>query len=238
MNMQFGVAPISQRGSSLARWCDPPIQPQRREGRRGVTPQAKRKKNKTAETQKTQSSGAPANVGQASRLSPSSPNPDRRDACPTSRECLRTLRTTLAIAVQREQPSPFSLGLLRLCGFPGSMAVVMVLILCLSACTTKSKARAEAGRAFAAGQEQAMRQAQPKEPAVTILGQVRNHVIPWREGLTLAQAIETAVYTGFSDPKLIRLTRGPESIEISVKDLLRGASNPQVESGDVIEVLR
>ena len=120
----------------------------------------------------------------------------------------------------------------------GFAAVVLVLAVCLCACTTKSKARAKAAEAFAAGQNQAMKQAQPHEPVVNILGQVRNHLIPWREGLTLAQVIEAAVYTGFTDPRLVRLTRGGESVEISVKDLLRGTSNPLVEAGDVVEILR
>lgn len=116
--------------------------------------------------------------------------------------------------------------------------LILLQVLCLAACTTKSKAKLEASEAFSAGQSQALKQLQAHEPVVTVLGQVRNHTLPWQEGLTLAQAIDAAVYTGFTDPRLIRLTRGTEATEIKVRDLLRGAANPTVEAGDVIEVIR
>ncbi len=83
-----------------------------------------------------------------------------------------------------------------------------------------------------------MKEVQTQQPVVTVLGQVRNHTIPWQDGLTLGQAIDAAVYTGFTDPRLIRLTRGSESIQITIRDLLRGTSNPPVEAGDQIELIR
>ncbi len=118
------------------------------------------------------------------------------------------------------------------------MALVLVQVACPAGCTTKTKAKKEAQRAFAAGHEQAMKEVRTQQPVVTVVGQVRNHTIPWQEGLTLGQAIDAAVYTGFTDPRLIRLTRGEESVEIKVRDLLRGASNPPVEAGDVVELIR
>jgi hypothetical protein len=103
-------------------------------------------------------------------------------------------------------------------------------------CTTKSKARAQAGAAFAAGQNEGLKQAQSQARVVTFVGQVRNRVVLWEEGLTLAQAIDAAVYTGFSDPKMIVLKRGAESVTIKVNDLLRGAANPVLEPGDMVDI--
>jgi hypothetical protein len=121
----------------------------------------------------------------------------------------------------------------------GLIVVLLLLqVFCLAACTTKAKARAQAQKAFAAGHSQAMKEVQSQQPVVTVLGQVRNHTVPWQEGLTLAQALDAAVYTGFTDPRLIRLSRGEDSIQIPVRDLLRGTSNPPVEAGDLIELIR
>ncbi len=113
------------------------------------------------------------------------------------------------------------------------LAFVAVL---LAGCTTKSKARVQANEAFVAGQKQALKETQPQQPVVTILGQVRNHAVPWKEGLTLAQALDAAHYTGFTDPRLFVLRRGPEQIVIQVNDLLRGRVNPELEAGDIVEV--
>jgi hypothetical protein len=123
-------------------------------------------------------------------------------------------------------------------GFLKVLVLFLLQVLCLAACTTKTKAKAEAQKAFAAGHSQAMKEMQTQQPAVTVLGQVRNHTIPWQEGLTVAQAIDAAIYTGFTDPRFIRLTRGSESIQITIRDLLRGTSNPAVEAGDVVELIR
>jgi hypothetical protein len=116
--------------------------------------------------------------------------------------------------------------------------ILLLPALVVGGCTTKSKARAQAAQAYTAGQEQARKQSQNEPRVITITGQVRNHVVPWQEGLTLAQAIDAAVYTGFTDPRTVLLTRGSETVEIKVKDLLRGTSNPEVEPGDLIEIRR
>ncbi|MCX6905563.1 MAG: hypothetical protein NTW03_19215 [Verrucomicrobia bacterium] len=52
------------------------------------------------------------------------------------------------------------------------------------------------------------------------------------------QAVDAAAYTGFTDPLNIRLIRGEESVEIKVKDLLRGTKNPVLEAEDIIEIRR
>ena len=117
----------------------------------------------------------------------------------------------------------------------GFYILALLLALCLSACVTKSNAQRKVAEAFKAGETQATKRLQTQQPVVTVVGQVRNHIIPWQEGLTLAQAVDAAAYTGFTDPLNIRLIRGEESVEIKVKDLLRGTKNPVLESEDIIE---
>ena len=114
--------------------------------------------------------------------------------------------------------------------------LICLLALMLAGCTTKSKARAQAQKAFEAGQKQAQQAVQAQQNAVTIVGQVRNRIIPWKEGMTVADAINEAVFTGFSDPRLIRLVRGADFLDITPKDLLSKKVNPPVEAGDVIEL--
>jgi hypothetical protein len=106
------------------------------------------------------------------------------------------------------------------------------------ACTSRSKARSQAREAFLAGQNQALRHTQNQPPIVTVIGEVRHHLIPWEEGLTLAVAIDAAGYSGLSDPRVIFLTRGTEREEIRVADLLQGMVNPELEPGDMIELRR
>jgi hypothetical protein len=116
----------------------------------------------------------------------------------------------------------------------------LVLALAASGCTTKSKARAQAKAAFEAGAKQRVARtlAPGEERMVNIMGQVRNHTVPWEEGMTVANALDAAVYTGFSDPRLIVLRRGAESVQIRVRDLLHGTDNPLVEPEDIIEIKR
>jgi hypothetical protein len=116
--------------------------------------------------------------------------------------------------------------------------MIGLLTLDLAGCTTRSRARLETEKAFEAGQRQALENTMTRASSITVIGQVRNRNVPWKEGMTLMDAIDQAVYTGFSDPRLIRLTRGQESRDILPKDLLRGTNNPAVEVGDIIELRR
>ena len=119
--------------------------------------------------------------------------------------------------------------------------LVALSALALTGCTTKAKARTQARQAFEAGQKQAAQAAQTapgQASAVTVVGQVRNRIVPWKEGMTLAEALDAAVYTGFTDPRVIRLGRGADFQDITPKDLLSGKTNPAVEAGDVVELRR
>ena len=117
-----------------------------------------------------------------------------------------------------------------------SLCCWLLLGLAFSGCTTRSKARAQAQAAFAAGQQQALAQLRDAQRLIVrVIGNVRNPEIPWTEGLTLAQAIVAAGCYDQRDPREIVLTRRSERIPIDTKILLRGDDVP-LEAGDTIEI--
>src|SRR5262249_27143686 len=70
----------------------------------------------------------------------------------------------------------------------GGSAVVMAVMLTLNGCVTKAAAKAQAREAFVAGQQQAMarmpQNAPTQGPSITVIGPVKNGLIPWTEDLT------------------------------------------------------
>jgi len=115
-------------------------------------------------------------------------------------------------------------------------AVILLFILAVSGCTTRSNARAQVQAAFLAGQNAALRQEQAAQfSGVTISGPVQNQQVPWVDGLTLAQAIATANYLDSRAPKQIIITRNGESATLDPKVLLNGTDIP-LEPGDLIEL--
>ena len=128
----------------------------------------------------------------------------------------------------------------RLAKFP---TLGLVLATLPGGCVTKSQADMQARLAFMAGQQQALMQQQQRPqpppvyrgPGVIFMGAVRNPTVPWREGLTLTQAIVRAQYTGTGDPAAILIHRGGENITIEPRQLLNGQDVP-LQVGDVIEL--
>jgi hypothetical protein len=117
-----------------------------------------------------------------------------------------------------------------------SLCCWLLLALAFSGCTTRSKARAQAQAAFAAGQQQALAQMRDAQRTnIRVIGNVRNPEVPWAEGLTLAQAIVAAACYEQHDPREIVLIRRGERIAIDTKILLRGDDVP-LEAGDTIEI--
>jgi hypothetical protein len=90
--------------------------------------------------------------------------------------------------------------------------LILALSLAAAGCVSRTKARMEARQAYASGQEQALqaqqRAQQTQGPVVFLQGPVHNPVVPWRDGMTLSQAIVDADYTGFMNPRLVRVVRG------------------------------
>ena len=120
-----------------------------------------------------------------------------------------------------------------------SVAGLVLLALGDIGCVTKSKAKAQARDAFVAGQQQAMtmtRMQQAQGPSVTVVGRVRNGVIPWTADLTVAKAIVTADYFGTSDPHQIFVIHNGKATRIDSKQLLSGEDLP-VQAGDMIQIM-
>jgi hypothetical protein len=103
-------------------------------------------------------------------------------------------------------------------------------------CVTKAQARAEAQRAYAAGQQEAFaRMQQARGPTVTVSGPVRNPFVAWTPEMTLAKAILEAVYVGQSEPKQITLVRAGQEHVIATSRLLSGEDIP-LEAGDIVRI--
>lgn len=123
------------------------------------------------------------------------------------------------------------------------VALIVLVAVSVSGCTTKSEARSRAQAAYLAGRQQGVAAAQaeavaPAGPIVTIHGEVRRNFLEWTEDLTLAQAIVEAEYFGRLDPRSIYIIRNGEHIYIDPLRLMRGYINPLLEVGDVVELRR
>jgi hypothetical protein len=117
-------------------------------------------------------------------------------------------------------------------GFLCSFALALV----VAGCVTKSKAKAEAQKAYFAGQQQGiMRMSQPQQPVVTFIGPVRNPTVLWSQDLTLAKAIVAAGYEAKVDPKQIMIVRNGQAIPVDPKKLLEGEDIPLV-AGDLVQI--
>ena len=119
----------------------------------------------------------------------------------------------------------------------------MLLLLAVAGggCVSKSKANAQAHAAFMAGQQQAMMKMQQAQtagqgPCVTVNGEVRNHVVPWTEGLTLARAVIAADYIGTADPGQILIVHNGIATRLDPKQLLTGVDIP-LQPGDIVQLV-
>jgi hypothetical protein len=110
----------------------------------------------------------------------------------------------------------------------------LLALVIVAGCTTKSKSKAQAQAAFLAGRQQAMA-TQFQGPSVQVVGDVKTHVIPWTDGLTLAKALVAAEYQGPGDPGSINVIRNGAPISVSPKVLLEGQDMP-LEAGDRVEI--
>jgi hypothetical protein len=116
------------------------------------------------------------------------------------------------------------------------LAFLLLLALTAGGCTSRSKAKARAQAAYAAGQQQAIsRLSDAQRTSIRIMGNVRNPEIPWTDGLTLAQAIVGAEFVGQHNPRQIVIVRQRERFPVDPKALLRGEDIP-LEPGDTVEI--
>jgi hypothetical protein len=119
------------------------------------------------------------------------------------------------------------------------LGLVLALI-SLGGCVSKSKADAQARIAYLQGQQQAMiRMQQSQQPitgaAVTVVGSVQNPTVAWKPGLMLSQAIVLSRYSAPTDPTRIVIRRSELEIPIDPQNLLKG-EDFLLEAGDVIEI--
>jgi hypothetical protein len=132
-------------------------------------------------------------------------------------------------------PARLSHGaLLTLCG-------ALFLALALGGCVTRKSADAQARKAFLAGQQEARMQMQQYQtqgqgPCVTVNGDVRNRVVPWTQGMTLAKALLAADYFGTTDPGQILIVHNGLATRVDPKQLLSGVDIP-LQPGDIVQLM-
>jgi hypothetical protein len=117
-----------------------------------------------------------------------------------------------------------------------AFVIVVFALLFMAGCVSKAAADAQARAAFLAGEKAAYQSMQSSTTDITVLGNVQKHQIPWVEGMTLAQALATATYTGVHDPTDLILRRNSVQTEVDPRDLLNGKDVP-LHPGDVISVI-
>ena len=116
-----------------------------------------------------------------------------------------------------------------------NLVLALLLAPWLCGCVTKAQADARAREAFLAGQRSAYASLGGEGQVVMVVGAVKSPNVPWVAGLTLAQAIATAEYTGRHNPKTITITRQGETISVSPQDLLKGHV-VLLQPGDQVEI--
>jgi hypothetical protein len=132
-----------------------------------------------------------------------------------------------------------SAGFLR--GAVFSLCGALLVALAFGGCVTKSAAKEQARRAYIAGQQEALlrmqqAQTQGQGPCVTVNGEVRNHVVPWTEGMTLARALLEADYIGAADPGQILIVHSGRATRVDPKQLLSGTDIP-LQPGDIVQLM-
>ena len=115
------------------------------------------------------------------------------------------------------------------------LAGLVLLDLSMTGCVSKSKSDSKARAAFLAGQQQAVQQLQPPGPSVTVIGEVKNKLLPWAMDLTLAKALLAAEYYGAQDPAQIIIIREGQIILVDPRRLLEGEDIPLLPR-DIVEV--
>jgi hypothetical protein len=130
------------------------------------------------------------------------------------------------------------------------LSLICVLALIACGCGGKAKEQAKIHQAYAAGAQAAQAQmyqqsqsaqnmSQPMptstDPQVRVLGSVRNPVLPWMEGLTLARALVLADYTRSTPPTSITILRNNQPLQIDPQGILQGADYP-LFPGDIVYI--
>lgn len=109
-------------------------------------------------------------------------------------------------------------------------------------CVSKSASRERAHKAFLEGQRTGAASAQStlqtQSKSVMVVGEVRNPVVPWIEGLSLTQAIIAAQHAGPRSPRAVILRHGAESATFETGFVMQNGHTILLEPGDVIELVK
>jgi len=121
-----------------------------------------------------------------------------------------------------------------------SFLCLLLLVLVTVSCQMDSRTTGQnQGQAsFPPGSQMPPQIQQVQQPSVFVRGEVKNHVVPWSEGLTLTEAIVAAEYRGSWDPHTILVVRQGQTYKVNPKHLVWGTENPVLEPGDIVEVQR
>jgi hypothetical protein len=127
--------------------------------------------------------------------------------------------------------------------------ILLSLCIAFTGCASKKKQQDQVRRAYAAGEQAAhaqMQQAQSPQlppqalqqttdPQVRILGAVRNPVLMWSDGLTLARALVEAQYEKPNAPSSITIYRNNQPLNIDPQRVLEGEDYP-LFPGDIVYI--
>jgi hypothetical protein len=122
----------------------------------------------------------------------------------------------------------------------------VVALMAFGCASPKNKNDEQLRRAYAAGaaaaqmrmQQNQMQQPQippSGDPQVRILGPVKNPVLVWSDGLTLARALALAQYERNNTPSSITIYRNNQPLQIDPQAVLNGADYP-LFPGDIVYI--
>jgi hypothetical protein len=120
---------------------------------------------------------------------------------------------------------------------PLASGLTILAALTLAGCATDRHKPTAAQTHFAAGQEEAFALLQRSGiQVVRMIGPFQRPVLPWRSGMTLAEAILESGYLDEKPPATILIQRGPAAVPVDPTTLLQGGDVP-IEAGDAIHIL-
>jgi hypothetical protein len=121
-------------------------------------------------------------------------------------------------------------------------SMLLLLGVALSGCASKAKTQAQIRHAYAAGEQAARAQMEQQanlqqqlavNSQVKFLGPVKNPLVTWSDGLTLARALVDAQYERMATPASITIYRSNQQLHVDPQSLLQGQDYP-LFPGDVI----
>lgn len=108
-------------------------------------------------------------------------------------------------------------------------------------CASKKAAQKNQRAAYAMGlqsgrmEQRSHQQSEADATSITFSGAAKSAAIPWREELSLSQAIVEAGHSGRRNPRAVFVHRGSDVFQVPAWRLLHG-EDFQIEPGDHIEI--